>query len=66
MLEPALHPVIAGDDDAVARIVWSGAPSAVTDVWVEGRQVVADGAVTTIDVGKATSDMTERAARLAQ
>ncbi len=34
-------------------------------VWVEGRQVVTDGEVTTIDVHRAAAEVTTRAVRLA-
>ncbi len=62
----ALAPVIPGEDDVVSRLVWSGSPALVTDVWVGGRRVVEAGAVTTLDVAAATADMTARARRLAE
>ena len=45
--------------------MWSGAGQHVRDVWVGGRQVVADGASTTVDVDALRRDVAERAARLA-
>ncbi|HVR33327.1 MAG TPA: amidohydrolase family protein [Acidimicrobiia bacterium] len=62
----ALHPVIEEEDDPVARVVWSGSPSAVTSVWVGGNQVVESGAVTTIDRAAAVRELDERAERLAR
>ena len=64
--EPALHPVIPGEDDPVSRIVWSGSPKVVRSVWVGGRKVVEDGRVTSIDTDAVRSDMTRRARRLAE
>ena len=64
--EPALHPVIPGEDDPVSRIVWSGSPASVRSVWVGGRQVVEHGRVTSIDMDAVRSDMTRRAKRLAE
>ena len=64
--EPALHPVIAGEDDPLSRIVWSGAPGAISAVWVAGRRVVDDGRVLTMDVAEAVAEAETRARRLAQ
>ena len=64
-LEPALHPVIPGEDDPVSRIVWSGSPGCVSSVWVGGRKVVDDGRVASIDMEAVRADMTRRARRLA-
>ncbi len=66
MSGPALQPVIEAEDDPIARIVWSGSPAAVSGVWVDGRQVVEDGQVSTIDIIGATEQMTETARRLAR
>ncbi len=49
----SLHfvPVLSGDDFNVpAHLVFTASGRDVRDVWVEGRQLVADGAVTTVDV----------------
>ncbi|WP_409332824.1 amidohydrolase family protein [Trujillonella humicola] len=51
--------------DLVAHLVWSGASRLVRDVWVGGRQVVADGVVTTVDAEELRGEVAERAARLA-
>ncbi|WP_448641539.1 amidohydrolase family protein [Geodermatophilus sp. URMC 63] len=51
--------------DWLTHLVWSGVSRLVRDVWVGGRQVVADGAVTTVDVGALRTEVAQRAARLA-
>lgn len=48
--------------ELIGRAVWAGTPSAVRRVWVDGRQVVADGECTTVDV--AAAELTARAQRL--
>ena len=64
--EPALNPVIEGEDDPLSRIVWSGSPGAVSAVWVAGRKVVEDGRVLTLDVSEAVAEVESRAGRLAR
>ena len=60
----AFEPV--GDpEDLLAHLVWSGAGRHVRDVWVGGRQVVRDGACTTVDAGDLRGEVADRAARLA-
>jgi 5-methylthioadenosine/S-adenosylhomocysteine deaminase len=55
-----------GDDaDVLSHLVWSPASRFVSDVWVGGRQVVADSACTTVDVDALRADVAARAARLA-
>jgi 5-methylthioadenosine/S-adenosylhomocysteine deaminase len=51
--------------DLLAHLVWSGAGRHVRDVWVGGRQVVRDGAASTVDTEALRTDVAERAARLA-
>jgi 5-methylthioadenosine/S-adenosylhomocysteine deaminase len=51
--------------DLLAHLVWSGAGRHVRDVWVGGRQVVADGRSTTVDTEALRVEVGERAARLA-
>jgi 5-methylthioadenosine/S-adenosylhomocysteine deaminase len=51
--------------DVLAHLVWSGAGRHVRDVWVGGRQVVRDFAVTAVDTEALRVDVAERAARLA-
>ena len=64
--EPALNPVIEGEDDPLSRIVWSGSPGAISAVWVAGRKVVEDGRVLTLDMAEAVAEAEARARRLAQ
>ena len=64
--EPALNPVITGEDDPLSRIVWSGSPGAISAVWVAGRKVVEDGRVLTVDMAEAVAEAEARARRLAQ
>jgi 5-methylthioadenosine/S-adenosylhomocysteine deaminase len=52
--------------DVLTHLVWSGGGRFVRDVWVGGRQVVADGACTTVDAGAFRADVAERAGRLAR
>ncbi|MBW8766381.1 MAG: amidohydrolase family protein, partial [Geodermatophilales bacterium] len=59
--EPVLSP-----PDVLAHLVWSGAGRHVRDVWVGGRQVVADGTCTTVDAGPLRAEVVTRAARLAR
>ena len=51
--------------DVLAHLVWSGAGRHVRDVWVGGRQVVADGVSKTVDTEALRVDVAARAARLA-
>jgi 5-methylthioadenosine/S-adenosylhomocysteine deaminase len=51
--------------DLLAHLVWSGDGRHVRDVWVGGRQLVRDGASTTVDAEALRTDVAERAARLA-
>ena len=60
----AFEPVGA-PEDLLAHLVWSGAGRHVRDVWVGGRQVVADGASLTVDVAALRAEVAARAARLA-
>jgi len=60
VFEPVLEPA-----DLLAHLVWSGAGRHVSDVWVGGRQVVAGGVCTTVDVAAVRADVAARAARLA-
>jgi 5-methylthioadenosine/S-adenosylhomocysteine deaminase len=52
--------------DLLAHLVWSGAGRHVRDVWVGGRQVVREGASTTVDTDALRADVVARAARLAR
>lgn len=59
-----LGPVVE-PGDLLTHLVWSGSPDLVHDVWVQGRRVVEGGAVVTVDVVRATAEVTERARRIA-
>ena len=52
--------------DLVSHLVWSVDTRAVTDVWVRGRQVVADGVCLTIDVDEASNQVQARAMALTE
>ena len=43
--DPSLHP----PNDLLKSVVYAMSPRAVTDVWVHGRRVVADGRLATVD-----------------
>lgn len=60
------HPSFAPGlpDELFTTLVWAGSPEHVTDVWVAGKQVVADGEVTTIDRRHAQHEVTRRASAL--
>lgn len=60
----AFGPMVERDEDPILRTVWSGSPSAITDVWVNGRHVVDTGHVTTVDRDEVQAKAVERAARL--
>ena len=62
--DPGFTPVL-GDTDLVSHAVWSASSSAVRDVWVAGRQVVADGVCTTVDLAEARRHVQSAAARIA-
>ena len=48
------------DAQLVEHLVWSGSSRLVTDVWVAGRQVVADGECLTVDVDEARRQVDTR------
>lgn len=61
--DPSFVP--CGDEaELQAHLVWAAPSRLVTDVWVGGRQVVADGRCTTVDVGEASRQVRARAHRL--
>ena len=53
-----------GPEHLVERVVWLGAPECVRDVWVEGRQVVADRGCLTVDRAVARREVQRRSLRL--
>jgi 5-methylthioadenosine/S-adenosylhomocysteine deaminase len=61
---PALAPAL--DEDLITSIVFAGGPHLVTDVWVQGRQVVEEGSITTVDLEAVVADAKVRAERLAR
>jgi 5-methylthioadenosine/S-adenosylhomocysteine deaminase len=52
------HPSLQPVRDPLKSLVFSGLERAITDVFVDGKQVVEDGVVTTIDVGAVVREMT--------
>jgi 5-methylthioadenosine/S-adenosylhomocysteine deaminase len=50
--------------DLLTHLVWSGTSRLVRDTWVGGRQVVRDGACTTVDAEALRADVAGRARRL--
>ena len=58
------HLAMAGSWDPVAALVLCG-PNRVRDLFVEGRQVVRDGRITTLDLGEVIRRQNELAAGLA-
>jgi 5-methylthioadenosine/S-adenosylhomocysteine deaminase len=60
----ALVPVV-DETDLLTHLVYSGSPQLVTDVWVEGRRVVEDGRVLTVDLDQVRAEVSARARRLA-
>ena len=63
--DPAFVPRV-GERDLVSHLVWSASRGLVADVWVAGRQVVADGRCTTVDEERARAEVQARAERLAR
>ncbi len=61
----AFVPTLA-PEDIISHLVWSASARTVTDVWVGGRRVVADGRTLTVDDHEARRQVTERAQRLAR
>jgi 5-methylthioadenosine/S-adenosylhomocysteine deaminase len=51
-------------DTLLTQLVFAGSARYVSDVWVAGRQVVADHEVTTVDVSRLIAACAERAERL--
>jgi 5-methylthioadenosine/S-adenosylhomocysteine deaminase len=54
----------ASDGELLGHLVWAGAGYLVTDVWVGGSAVVADGRCTTVDGDRARAEVVQRAGRL--
>ncbi|MBA2766448.1 MAG: amidohydrolase [Solirubrobacterales bacterium] len=62
--DPGYVPVV-DDPDLITHTVWSASSRLVTDVWVAGRRVVAEGRCLTVDAGEARAQVQRRAERLA-
>lgn len=63
-LEDSVLGPLHQDAQLVEHVVWSGSSRLVTDVWVAGRQVVADGQCLTVDVDEARGQVEARSRRL--
>ncbi|HWD52855.1 MAG TPA: amidohydrolase [Acidimicrobiales bacterium] len=63
-LEDSVLVPLHQDAQLVEHVVWSGSSRLVTDVWVAGRQVVADGQCLTVDVEAARRQVEARSRRL--
>ncbi len=63
--DPAFVPVTA-PHELIAHLVWSGGARHVTDVWVQGIQVVANRTCVGVDEGRAVREVRERGLRLAR
>ena len=50
--------------ELLAHLVWSASSRHVTDVWVAGRRLVAEGRCTSVDAAVARGEVTRRAHRL--
>ena len=61
--DPVFVPLLS-DAQLVDHLVWSASSRLVTDVWVAGRQVVADRRCVTVDVDRARREVEQRARRL--
>ncbi len=65
-LDHATFAPITEPDELLAHLAWSGSSRRVTDVWVAGEKVVANGEMLTIDMERALAEVGERALRLAR
>lgn len=63
--DPTFVPV-TNDDELIAHLAWAGSGRHVRDVWVGGRQVVADRQLTTVDVAETQFEVQQRGKRLAE
>ncbi|MGH9090938.1 MAG: amidohydrolase family protein [Acidimicrobiales bacterium] len=63
LADPCFVPAL-DERELLAHLVWAAPNRLVTDVWVGGRQVVAGGRCTTVDVEEARRQVAARARRL--
>lgn len=61
--DPRFVPSVT-EAELLGHLVWAGAGYLVTDVWVGGTSVVADGRCTHVDEGRARDEVAQRARRL--
>jgi 5-methylthioadenosine/S-adenosylhomocysteine deaminase len=61
--DPVFVPLLE-DEQLIEHLVWSASSRLVTDVWVEGRQVVEGGRCLTVDLEEARAEVEQRARRL--
>jgi 5-methylthioadenosine/S-adenosylhomocysteine deaminase len=54
------------DPQLLANLMWAAGSRSVTDVWVAGRQVVADGVSTTVDEARTLAEARSASRRLAR
>jgi 5-methylthioadenosine/S-adenosylhomocysteine deaminase len=57
---PAMRPIY----DPLRTLIYSADDRAIRDVWIDGRRIVADGVVTTIDLEAATAALEEAQIRV--
>jgi len=62
---PTFVPV-TNDDELIAHVAWAGSGRHVTDVWVQGRQLVANRRLTNFDLERAIGEIQSRGTRLAK
>ncbi len=61
--DPGFVPLL-DDEQLIEHLVWSASSRLVTDVWVEGAQVVEAGRCLTVDLEEASAQVEQRARRL--
>ena len=65
-IDDAAFVPVTSTAELIAHLAWSAGSRHVTDVWVQGRQVVADRRCTTIDEAEARAEGQQRGLRLAR
>jgi 5-methylthioadenosine/S-adenosylhomocysteine deaminase len=64
-LDDVVYDPVLSPRDLLGHLVWAGSRRDVTDVWVGGRRVVADGRCLTVDLPRERAGLRAAAARLA-